>query len=317
MRAVGLAVSAISLVAVVWWALSQPAPELPSSPAELAALGAAVLAYAAATALRGERWWRILRRDGATPTRADSYALTVVGYMGNNVLPARGGDAIRVVLAAPRARTTMRTVIGTLLAERLLDAVTLLGLFAILAYGVLRGIDAPSGLAVAAVIALVAAVTVAVLLLARYSGSGDGGRLARAAAFLAPLASATARLRGRYGAAMLAWTLVIWALEAATYLAVAGAADVEMTPVEALYVVALASVFVLVPSGPGYLGTLDAAVLFGIGAIGGSGAEAVSYLILLRAVLLIPITVAGLAILLVRYGGWSSGVRARAEVAGG
>jgi glycosyltransferase 2 family protein len=312
LRTVGLAISAISLAAVVVWATQQPAPELPSSPAELAALAAAVLAYAGATALRGERWWRVMRRDGARPSRSDAYALTVVGYMGNNVLPARGGDAIRVVLAAPRALTTMRKVIGTLVAERLLDAVTLLGLFAILAYGVLRGIEAPSGLAVSAGVAVVALV-VAVILLARAGDRGGGGRLARVAAFLAPLATATMQLRGRYGATMLAWTVAIWTLEAATYLAVAGAAEVEMTPIEALYVVALASVFVLIPSGPGYLGTLDAAVLFGIGAIGGTGAEALSYLILLRAVLLLPITVAGLAILLARYGGFSSEVRAEAR----
>jgi uncharacterized protein (TIRG00374 family) len=317
LRNVGLAVSAISLVAVVWWALRQPAPELPGSRGELAALAAAVLAYAAATGLRGERWWRILRRGGARPSRMDAYALTIVGYMGNNVLPARGGDAIRVMLAAPRALTTMRSVIGTLVAERLLDAVTLLGLFAVLAYGVLRGIDAPSGVAVAAGIGLVALGALAVVMLAKFGERGEDGRLARALRFLAPLASATSELRGRYAAAMLAWTLAIWILEAATYLAVGGAADVGMTPIEALYVVALASVFVLVPSGPGYLGTLDAAVLFGIGAIGGSGQEALSYLILLRAVLLLPITLAGLAILLLRYGGWSTGARARAEAAGG
>ena len=42
--------------------------------------------------------------------------------MGNNVLPARAGDAFRVVFVpAPRADTGARTVIGTLVAEQLLD----------------------------------------------------------------------------------------------------------------------------------------------------------------------------------------------------
>ena len=42
-------------------------------------------------------------RGRPRPTREDTYALTCIGYMGNNILPARAGDAIRVVLMAPRA----------------------------------------------------------------------------------------------------------------------------------------------------------------------------------------------------------------------
>jgi uncharacterized membrane protein YbhN (UPF0104 family) len=98
-------------------------------------------------------------------------------------------------------------------------------------------------------------------------------------------------------------SFAVWAAEAATYLAVSGAVDLSMSPLDALYIVAVASVFVLIPSGPGYIGTLDAAVLFGVKAIGGSSAEAVSYLLMLRFVLLVPITLAGLVLLLARYGG--------------
>ena len=57
--------------------------------------------------------------------------------MGNNVLPARAGDAIRVVLMAPRAQTSMRTVLGTLLAERLLDVAVLVVIFVVVGYGLL------------------------------------------------------------------------------------------------------------------------------------------------------------------------------------
>ena len=38
----------------------------------------------------------------------ERYALTVVGYTGNNILPARAGDAVRVLLMAPRAQTSRR-----------------------------------------------------------------------------------------------------------------------------------------------------------------------------------------------------------------
>ena len=133
----GLAVSLLALAGVVWWASRQDAPDLPSSGTELTALVGAIALYALATVVRSERWHRLLVDEGAVPERVDTYALTCVGYMGNNVLPARAGDAIRIVLMAPRAQTSMRTVIGTLLAERLLDVAVLVVIFVVVGYGLL------------------------------------------------------------------------------------------------------------------------------------------------------------------------------------
>jgi uncharacterized membrane protein YbhN (UPF0104 family) len=297
---VGIAISIVSLTAVVWWALQQPAPELPSTPSAIASMLEAVGVYALATALRAERWGSLLRHEQAIASRADTYALTLVGFMGNNTLPARGGDWLRVYLMAPRARTGYRTVIGTLVAERLLDVVVLLGLFALLAYGVLRGIGTPEGDTLGAgLVALIVLTLTAGLALFVFR---DRAWARKTIEFVRPMATATARLRGRHGAEMLALTALIWALEAFVYFLVADGVGIDMSPVEALYVVALASVFALIPSGPGYAGTLDAAVTFGVRAIGASGSAAVSYLIALRVVLFLPITLAGLVVLLCRYG---------------
>src|SRR5689334_1460095 len=95
-------VSLIALAAVVWWASKQEAPELPSGGGALAWLAAALGLYTLATAIRSERWHWILRVTGVDAKRADCYALTTVGYMGNNVLPARAGEALKVVLLSPR-----------------------------------------------------------------------------------------------------------------------------------------------------------------------------------------------------------------------
>ncbi len=130
----GLAVSAVALAGVVWWALHQEPPKFPDTAGEWADLGLAVLLYAFATLVRGERWQRLLEDEGARPHRADSQCLNVVGYMGNNVLPARAGDAFRAVLMAPRAETSTRTVVGTLVAERVLDVTVILAIFVIVGY---------------------------------------------------------------------------------------------------------------------------------------------------------------------------------------
>ncbi len=305
----GIVVSILALAGVVYWASKQQAPQLPSTPKEIAALIGAIALYALATVVRAERWQRLLNDEGATPHRADTYALTVVGYMGNNVLPARAGDAIRVVLMAPRANTSNRTVVGTLVAERLLDIAVLLVLFVVVGYGLLGEVGGNS----VELIVLVAIVGI--------SAAGVGWRFIRKNeklhGMLAPIASATIGLRkAHHGLRLLAMTLLIWAIEAGVWMAVGAAVGFGMTPIEGLYLVALASVFSMIPSGPGYAGTQDAAVAIGIKAIGGTGGVKVGYLLMLRFVIVVPITLLGLILMITRYGGLKKLRSARAEAKG-
>lgn len=303
--ALGTVISVLAVAGVVWWALQQEPPQLPDTPAQVGALLAAILLYALVTVVRAERWHALLRADDATPPRSDSYALTVVGYAANNLLPARAGDAIRVVLMAPRAGTSKRTVLGTLVAERLLDIAVILVLFAVVGYGILGEVGGDSIGVVAAVLGVLAALGAAAWLVLR-------GR-SRVQAFVAPILSSTLGLRSRLGLILLGVTLVIWGIEAAVWMAAGAAVGFTMDPIEGAYLVALASVFALIPSGPGYAGTQDAAAVIGIRALGGSGAVAVAYLVTVRFVLMVPITLAGLVLGAARYGGLRRLRAARAE----
>ena len=281
---------------MIWWAARQEPPDLPSSGRELAAMVAAIVLYGIATLVRAERWQRLLLDEGATPRRADTYALTCVGYAVNNVLPARAGDAIRAVLMAPRAHTSIRTVIGTLIAERLLDVAVLVVVFVVVGYGLLGEVGGDSVEIVLLAAAGIAAAGTAAYLLVR--------RNERMMAFLAPIASSTLGLRrAHHGLQLLGITLVIWAIEAGVWMCAGAAVGFDMDPIEGLYIVALASVFSLIPSGPAYAGTQDAAAIIGIKALGGTGAQAVAYIVMLRFVIVVPITAVGLVLLAVHYGG--------------
>jgi uncharacterized membrane protein YbhN (UPF0104 family) len=305
----GVAISLLAVAGVVWWASRQEPPELPSTGAELAALLGAIALYALATVVRAERWQRLLVDERATPARADTYALTCVGYAGNNILPARAGDAIRMVLMAPRAQTSKRTVIGTLLAERLLDVAVLVVLFVVVGYGLLGEVGGDKVEIVALVLAGVAVAVVAGYLVVR--------RNERMATFLAPIASATLGLRrAHHGLLLLGMTLVIWGIEAGVWMSTAAAIGFGMDPIEGLYIVALASVFSLIPSGPAYAGTQDAAAILGIKALGGTGAQAVAYIVMLRFVIVVPITIVGLVLLAARYGGLGRLRGAQAQASG-
>jgi hypothetical protein len=97
--------------------------------------------------------------------------------------------------------------------------------------------------------------------------------------------------------------MVIWAIEATVWMSAGAAVGFGMTPIEGLYIVALASVFAMIPSGPAYAGTQDAAAIIGIKALGGTSAQAIAYVVMLRFVIVVPITLVGLVLLMTRYGG--------------
>ena len=301
--------SLVSLLAVAWWASRQDRPELPRGLEAVAALALAGGLYAAATAARAERWHLILRRSAVPTSRTDSYGLTTVGYMGNNVLPARSGDVLRALLLVPVARAGKRKVLGTVVAERLLDVAALTLLFGLLAYGVLLGAPVPRALLLAAAggSALVLAAAVLALAFRRRD------LVARAREFLRPLAAASRSLASPYGVGLLVLSLGIWALEAAVYGAVARAVGLDLGVLGALYVVAFTNLFAMVPAAPGYLGTFDAAVVFAVKAVAAAGSTVLAYLLLLRFVLFVPITVVGLVVLVARYGGWTRYRAARLE----
>ena len=140
---VGIVISVVPRRRGVVGAAAGSAPA-PHTAAEVGALIGAIALYGVNTLVRSERWHRLLLDDGAHPLRADSYSLTVVGYAVNNVLPARAGDAVRVVMMAPRAQASKRTVLGTIVAERLLDVAVILVVFLVVGYAILGEVGAGS-----------------------------------------------------------------------------------------------------------------------------------------------------------------------------
>jgi uncharacterized protein (TIRG00374 family) len=295
-------VSLVALAAVVWWATKQDAPEFPSGGEAIAWLGAGLALYALATLLRGERWHWILHFAHVPAPRGECYALTTVGYMGNNVLPARAGEALRVVLMSGRTDASKRTVIGSIIAERLLDVIALGTIFIVTVYGVLGARVLPTDRPILAAgltfLGFVAA-CVALWVLRRHHF------FERVRDWLRPLADAPRAMLAREGIVLLLVTFLLWAIEAAVYYAVARSVDLGISMTGALYLVALTNFVAALPAAPGSIGTFDAAVAWGANKLGATGSASVGYLIMLRFVLYVPITLVGLLVLVTRYGGWA------------
>jgi glycosyltransferase 2 family protein len=284
---VQVGVSAAALAGIVWWGSRQHRPHVPLDARSLSELAGALGLYAIATVLRSERWHRILVRVGADRGRAESYRLTLVGYMGNNALPARAGDLMRVVLLGG----ARRVVLGTVVAERLLDVAALAAIFLVVVLA--RGLSfGPLPWIVGAGAVLLVVVALALWLAPRHR------LLLAAREWSRPVVAVSRGLLGPFGVLLLLASIALWICEASVYLVVGSAVGIHLGLVGALYVMALANLSSVIPAAPGYVGTYDGAVLLALRSL---GRPALGYLLVLRFVLFVPITVAGFAVFLARY----------------
>ena len=308
MRIVSIVVSVVFLAAAVWWISKQKMPTIPSGTHAYLSIAGALALYALATLFRGERWHQLLRHTDIHPKRIDSYCVTTVGYAGNNILPARAGEALRVVLITNRAEASKREALGTIIAERVLDAVVLAIAFAFGAYGTLVS---GSPIALLGIVAL--GIVCVAFFPSRFHPNPTHPRLKWIVDSLSRLLAPTRNLISREGLLLFGMTFVIWTIEATVYFLVAHAVDLGISFGGAVFIMVVANFVALIPAGPGYVGTFDAAVLFAAKKLGTSHGVAVSFLLLLRFVLFIPITVTGLLLLVGRYGGFASYRAARLQ----
>ncbi len=304
--AIGIFISVAALGGCVYWAFQQDEPpKFPHGADSWALLVIAALLTFGTAGARGFRWDSILRFSAIGHQRSDAYGLTAVGYMANNVLPARGGELMRIFMLADRCGARRRTILGTVLTERTLDAGTLILLFALLT--ALDVAESPAGrapayIAAGVVVAALAAMGVYLRLriAGRFESFADRMRI-----FLRPFRL----LLSLHGVYLALLTGAIWVLEAAIFWLVAQSLDLDVGLLGASLVVVLASFFALIPAAPGYVGTFDAAVLFALHALDVPPDAALGAAITYRFVVFVPITVVGLILLITRYGGLREALR--------
>jgi len=305
----GAVVSVVAVAACVLWAREQDAPTWPSDAGDWALLALGVAVYGVTILVRGWRWHEILRFAGVKHQRTDAYGLVTVGYMGNNVLPARGGEVLRIFLLAERSSARRREVLGSILTERMLDAGALVALFALLT--ALNVGDSPAGrtpayIAGGLLVAFLGAMAV-------YLRLRIAGRLQGFADRVRPVARASRLLLTRRGAELALATAVVWLAESIIFWLVGASIGLSISVLESTLVVVLASFFALIPAAPGYVGTYDAAVLFALHAMDVPGSSAIGAALLFRLVIFVPVTIAGLVLMVARYGGLRAALRRSAQ----
>ncbi len=307
----GLVISAAALAAVL--ALSDPRTLWAALRAvPLTVLTAAAGLLTASLMLRALAWRWLLGQRVAW--REAFWALSA-GYLVNNIIPFRAGEATRALLIAPRARVSFWHALSTVLVERLLDVVMLAGMLVgtlpwVLDLPWARRTSWAFGGAALAVLAVLMAV-------ARYRE---------------PIAQAVAAWQARRTRAAWVHTLARWALtaldglEALTSPLTLVGVVAAMTLSWAVQVLAygltlralvpqaslLWAAFVLgsigmgiaVPSAPGGLGVMEGVMVFVLGALGVETSVALAFAFAMHGVYYLVTGVLGWLGVMVYGVGW-------------
>ena len=267
----------------------------------------AVAGVAADLAFRALRWQGLIAPIHAVPLRRLS-AYMLVGYLANNVLPARLGELVRSHYLGDREGISRSATLGTVVVERVVDTVVLVGIGAasILILNV-RGVVV-SAILVGVALAGLLVVALAVALAAhRLPGAS------RAAAFLArwPRVKGVAvRLRDGLRVAALPKTVAVaailsicaWGCTVLAVLATGQAIGIELTVGQGALLAAGTNLATAVPSGPGYLGTFEYAGQTIASAFGFVASKGLALALLIHFLTLIVSSAAGLVALVLL--GW-------------
>ncbi len=325
----GVVVSAVCLwlaVKDVDWAKVPPAFAA-ADYRTLPLIGALLVAFFWTKAVRWAALLRPLPRGTEEPFGAvAALPALLIGFAGNNVLPARAGEFFRVAVAAKRWKTPAAGVLSTVVVERVLDVGAILTLFAAAVpfvpdagakYAWFLWIAA-AGLAAGAIGCglffwqTAACVRLAGRALARVPGLSGAGRAGVATLLKQASVGLDALRNGRALAGIVALSLLHWALMGGM-IWLCLAAFGEALPLAAGAVVNGVIAFgVLVPSTPGFFGVMQACFRAGTAPFGVSPATAFSASVYYQITQWVPVTLAG-ALCAVRAGLWGGAKTATDE----
>jgi hypothetical protein len=275
---------------------------------------------------RAWRWHYLLRPVKPVPTRV-MFPIVAIGYMGNNIYPARAGEVLRALVLKRRQDVPVSASLATIIVERVYDGVVMLA-FVFLNLPELARLTADSGfvgdiqtLALWGTAAFVGALAV-FLLAAMFPAQAEAsltalvqrlvpGRFRQRTLNLGQrfLGGLQALRSPREAIMVFITSVVIWLLETGKYWFVMHAFPFQVSFFALMLMNGIVNLATTIPSAPGYVGTFDAPGIAVLGAYGIERALAAAYTLVLHVALWFPITALG-AFYFAKEGlKWEAGVK--------
>jgi uncharacterized protein (TIRG00374 family) len=244
--------------------------------------------------------WQVMFSPERPPFRALARAL-FVGYLVNNLLPVRAGEAARVVTLNRRNDVPVTKATGTVLVERAYDVLSLVVLLFLIAPWLphvswLRGAGLVAlGLTLAlAILALVATHSRGRVVHAFFRPLRRLSFLPRDSVDRAPqdfLDGLAGLLRMRIAIAAFALTMLSWLVLGVGFWLVTLAFHLDVSYLAGLLVVIGIGLSMILPSSPAAIGVFEGATVVCLGAYGVGDSQALSYALVLHALNFLPFLV--------------------------
>lgn len=260
----------------------------------------ALIFYMSSFFVRALRWQFIL-----FPIKAVSYSISyriiIIGWMTNNILPARIGEIVRAYLIGKKEKISKTSSLATIVLERVFDGITLLIILLIFS------ISLPLPNLIKDIVIFSSClffIALSALLSLRFFGS----RMAR---FLHVIPerfqkkilihfdnfNSGLRVLSLNGIAFLklvVYSIVIWLLEGSMYYFVLESFGLNLDFYVAFFLLAVVNLGILVPAAPGYIGTFQFFSIMALSIFGIDKNTGFSVSIVLHALQYFPITFLGL-----------------------
>ncbi|HMB23426.1 MAG: lysylphosphatidylglycerol synthase transmembrane domain-containing protein [Chloroflexota bacterium] len=276
--------------------------------------------------VRAWRWHYLLGPIKKIPTQT-MFPITTIGYMGNNIYPARAGEVLRAVILKRREGVSVSASLATIIVERIFDGVVMLA-FVFVNLSELAKLTGASGFVgniqqVAVIGTGIFLAALAVFLLAAMFPQVTAKVSLQLIERLTPerlhekitgimhkFLDGLAALRSPLNVLMVFFTsVIIWLLETGKYWFVMHAFNFSVSFFALMLMNGIVNLATTIPSAPGYIGTFDAPGIAVLTAYGVEQSVAAGYTLVLHVALWLPITLLG-AYYLAREGiKWSDSLR--------
>jgi uncharacterized protein (TIRG00374 family) len=280
--------------------------------------------------VRAWRWHYLLKPIKEIPTKT-MFPITTIGYMGNNIYPARAGEVLRAVILKRREGVSVSASLATIIVERIFDGVVMLA-FIFVNLSELAKLTGASGFVgniqqVAVIGTGIFLGALAIFLIAAMFpqntekiGAWFVQRLLpqrmheKVISLMNKFLDGLASLRSPLNVLMVFFTsVIIWLLETGKYWFVMHAFNFNVSFFALMLMNGIVNLATTIPSAPGYIGTFDAPGIAVLTAYGVDQATAAGYTLTLHVALWLPITLLG-AYYLTREGiKWSDSLRTETE----
>lgn len=268
-------------------------------------LGVAAVVYFLAAYILAWRWYYLLRPvKPVHPNRL--FPIVIIGYMGNNIYPARIGELVRAYILKRSEQINYAPSLATILVERIFDGLVLLS-FILLAL-LFVDFDEPAlqmAIYITAPLFVGALLVFSVLALRPETTRRVYTTIITWLIPAAVLQEKLVQLAEHFMKGLetlrtprlllLTWisSLASWTVEASTYWIVLHAFNFTVTFWVLMLAMGFANLTTIIPSAPGYVGSFHLAVGVTLTAFGVSKEDAGAYAVVMHLILWLPVTLVG------------------------